>query len=98
MHDKILLDKLEAMLKKVPDIYDEHEFITGVLSYVEGDKGVSEMILYLEQHPDAGTDEVILKSLDISDKRSVKQTLKMRSERDAFKRKAKKNEINVRSN
>lgn len=31
MKEKILYDKPEEKLKEVPDIYDEYEFITGVL-------------------------------------------------------------------
>ncbi|MBS6168611.1 hypothetical protein [Dielma fastidiosa] len=68
MEESALFNMLEEMLKKVPDIYDEYEFITGVLSYVGSDEGAKEMISYLEQYPNSGTDEVILKSLDISDK------------------------------
>lgn len=65
----------KELVKKLRDIWDDKEFVIGVLSHLKDDEERGEIIELIDSNDNAKSEDVVLLSLDIDRSRDTQKEL-----------------------
>lgn len=70
-----LTETEKELVKKLRDIWNDKEFVIGVLSHLKDDKERGEIIELIDSNDNAKSEDVVLLSLDIDRSRDAQKEL-----------------------